>query len=175
MSSTAAPLIVTPYLHYACYALNAENPMNRKRGRPAGPREGAKEAVAEIAAARRLISISENELAARGGLNQSTVNRLLNSAEPAWTPALHTLWNYAVNILQAKTAESVESSQGNKSSSPGRSNCSMAPRAAPRACLDCCGRSTKFEALWHQAGGVAAVNKETPILDVRRGSSSVSS
>ena len=72
--------------------------MVSKRGRPAGSREGAREAVADIVAARKALGLSENELASRTGLSQSTVNRLLNAEEPAWTPALTRLSNYAKNI-----------------------------------------------------------------------------
>jgi transcriptional regulator with XRE-family HTH domain len=70
-----------------------------KRGRPAGSSEGAREAVQEILAARRTLQLSENQLAAQVGLNQSTVNRVLRAENPVWTPALARLCNYAKNAI----------------------------------------------------------------------------
>lgn len=74
--------------------------MASKRGRPAGSQQGAKEAVAEIVAARKASGLSENELASCVGLSQSTVNRLLNTEEPVWTPAMIRLSNYAKNLMR---------------------------------------------------------------------------
>ena len=60
--------------------------MASKRGRPAGPQQGAREAVADIVAARKALGLSENELASRTGLSQSTVNRLLTRKSPRGRP-----------------------------------------------------------------------------------------
>jgi transcriptional regulator with XRE-family HTH domain len=86
--------------------------MALKRGRPTGSSEGAKEAVQEILAARRLLYLSENKLAAEVGLNQSTVNRLLRAKKPVWTPGLRKLWNYAQNIIRTHAPEAAPAESG---------------------------------------------------------------
>lgn len=74
--------------------------MKSKRGRPLGRKKGARKAVTEIVALRIQAKLSENQLAARVGLSQSTVNRLLSGDEPRWTPALRKLCDYAKNTLK---------------------------------------------------------------------------
>ena len=74
--------------------------MKGKLGRPPGRKKGARKAVTEIVALRAQAKLSESQLAARVGLNQSTVNRLLSGDEPRWTPALRKLCDYARKTLK---------------------------------------------------------------------------
>jgi transcriptional regulator with XRE-family HTH domain len=77
--------------------------MAGKRGRPASMREGAKEAVAIVLAAKRRLGLSEADLAVGAGIDQSTVNRLLRATDPTLTPALLQVLDYVKNALQSET------------------------------------------------------------------------
>jgi transcriptional regulator with XRE-family HTH domain len=69
--------------------------MKPLRGRPPGPTEGAAAAVKAIIELRNRLKMSERRLAHRVGVHQTTVNRLLNSENPVWTPALSALSDFA--------------------------------------------------------------------------------
>jgi hypothetical protein len=73
--------------------------MAGKRGRPASPQAGAKEAVAVILNAKNQLRLSDVDLATGAGVDQSTVNRLLRTANPTLTPALEQVRDYAENVL----------------------------------------------------------------------------
>lgn len=73
--------------------------MAGKRGRPASARAGAHEAVAVILKVKRQLGLSDADLAAGAGVDQSTVNRLLRAPNPTLTPALIQVRDYAENAL----------------------------------------------------------------------------
>ena len=75
--------------------------MASKRGRPASAQTGAKEAIATVLAAKRQLCLSDADLAAGAGVDQSTVNRLLRATNPNLTPSLVHIRDYVENVLNS--------------------------------------------------------------------------
>lgn len=71
--------------------------LTAKRGRPIGATEGARKAVKTIEAVRKQHRLSEQDLADRVCIAQSSVNRALKRDPPVWTPSLKKLFAYAKN------------------------------------------------------------------------------
>lgn len=82
--------------------------MSTTRGRPASPTQGAEEAVASIRSLKRTLAISDQELASRIGVNQSSINRALGRVPPKWTPTLVKICNYAKNMLEMQSGGDLE-------------------------------------------------------------------
>lgn len=59
--------------------------------------DGAQEAVRRVRSLQKHLNLSDEALATRVGINQSSVSRALTRKPPAWTPSLHKLWRYAEN------------------------------------------------------------------------------
>lgn len=70
----------------------------RALGRPSSPLDGAIEAVASINELKKQLNISDDDLAERIGVVQSSVYRALNRRPPKLTPTLQKLCKYAKKI-----------------------------------------------------------------------------
>jgi len=77
--------------------------LSTTRGRPASPTQGAEEAVASIRSLKKMLALSDQELASRIGVNQSSINRALGHIPPKWTPTLVKICDYAKNTLEMRT------------------------------------------------------------------------
>lgn len=75
-----------------------------KRGRPVGASEGARRAVKAIEAVRKQQLLTEQDLADRVCIAQSSVNRALKRDPPVWTPSLRKLFAYAESSSTAPKA-----------------------------------------------------------------------
>lgn len=78
------------------------------RGRPASPFEGAAEAVENVRALKKHFGLSDEELAARIGVNQSSVNRALGRDPPRLTPTLRLICNYAEILARSERSDFTE-------------------------------------------------------------------
>jgi len=67
----------------------------RQRGRPRSPTERAGEAVSEIRTFQRAHGLTDEALARRCAVSQSSVTRNLNAHQPAWTKTLERISEYA--------------------------------------------------------------------------------
>lgn len=91
-------------MHYCiCSIKLGQHVLARRPGRPESPTDGARQAVNTIRAVQRRLSITDEALAKRAGVDQSSVSRALRRDPPAWTPSLRKLWTYAEN--QASDAQ----------------------------------------------------------------------
>lgn len=70
----------------------------RGRGRPSSPTEGAADAVDKINTLKKRLKMTDDVLAKLIGVNQTTVSRALGRREPAWTPSMRKLCEYAENM-----------------------------------------------------------------------------
>ena len=84
--------------------------LTRNLGRPRSRIEGAREAVEAIRALQGRLNLTDEALATRVGVDQSSVSRALNREPPAWTPSLHKLWNYVETQMRSDGTGGAESS-----------------------------------------------------------------
>jgi hypothetical protein len=79
--------------------------------RPRSPEKGAAEAAEAVLDLKRRMNWTDQALATRIDVDQSSVHRALNRAPPAWTPTLHKLWNYAETMRKTRRKRADAGSQ----------------------------------------------------------------